>query len=402
MKYRSRTRPPTTRISLTAIPLRIVQLLSFGACGLIPACQSEQQSLVLDDYRLRLAADFSEGRSESLSGADEGQAVDCLVGHVAGRPMYAHDILDPMRDELSAVAAKSDLAQFRTEARQRVQQRLEGEILNRLLIEAAALQRDPEKSGQFNDQVQMVAELLSRNSGMSDADFRRKILEENGATPAQLAKDILIQEEVRKYQLTQAAAAGDVTWKDIERLYARQLESAGQGTFTLARFELNSEDGIAPLREALTAWKPGDDPALLERLGAKYASPRSGGLWLSYNFEDGGLSEVTFGVPELQAAVRGLSVETPVTPVVSVNGRSWIVVLRTFERAEPADLWDPDVQQQLRLALQAEQQRRALAANRRALIDNGDISPPPNEMLRRLLEVVYNRHAPDGDVEIDS
>ena len=69
------------------------------------------------------------------------------------------------------------LAEFRTEARQRVQQRLEGEILNRLLIEEAALQRDPDQNAQFNDQVQMVAELLSRNSGMSDADFRRKVLE---------------------------------------------------------------------------------------------------------------------------------------------------------------------------------------------------------------------------------
>ena len=316
--------------------------------------------------------------------------------------MYAHDILDPMRDELSAVAAKSDTAQFRAEARQRVQQRLEGEILNRLLIEAAALQRDPEKSVQFNDQVQMVAELLSKNSGMPDADFRRKILQENGATPAQLAKDLLIQEEVRKYQLTQAASAGDVTWKDIERLHARQIESVGQGSFTLARFELNSEDGITPLGEALSAWTPGGDPAALELLGAKYASPRSGSLWLSYNLEDGGLSNVTFGVPELQAAVRSLSVESPVTPVISVNGRLWIVVLRTFERVEPPDLWDPDVQHRLRLALEAEQQRRVLAANRRSLIANGDISPPPNEMLRRLLEVVYNRHSPDGDVDMDS
>jgi hypothetical protein len=382
------------RIPLWAFPSRIVQLLSFAACVFFPACQSEQQSLVLDDYRLRLTAESSEVDRSSAIAGDEGRPVDCLVGHVAGRPMYAHDILDPMRDELAAVAAQSDLAEFRTEARQRVQQRLEGEILNRLLIEEAALQRDPDQNAQFNDQVQMVAELLSRNSGMSDADFRRKVLEENGVTPAQLAKDILVQEEVRKYQLTQTAAAGDVTWRDMERLYARQLENFDQGSFTLARFELNSPDGIEPLREALSSWSPGDDPASLEALGGLYASPRSGGLWLSYNFEDGGLADVTFGVPELQSAVRALSFEQPVTPVVFVNGQPWIVVLRTFERANPADLWDPDVQQRLRSALQLEQQRRALAASRRALINNGDLSPSPNEMLRRLLEVVNNRHAP--------
>ena len=390
------------RISLRAISSRIVQLILFATCGVISSCQSQQQSLVLDDYRLRLTSEYGEPDGDSLVGGDEGQSVDCLVGHVAGRPMYAHDILDPMRDELSAVAAQSDLDQFRTEARLRVQQRLEGEILNRLLIEEAALQRDPEKSAQFNDQVQMVAELLSRNSGMSDADFRRKVLDENGVTPAELAKDLLVQEEVRKYQLTQAAAAGDVTWKDIERLYERQLESFDQGSFTLARFELESESGIEPLREALSSWNPGDDPSFLESLGAKYASPRSGGLWLSYDFEDGGLPEVTFGVPELQSAVRALSIESPVTPVVSVNGRPWLVVLRTFDRANPSDLWDPDVQERLRSALQAEQQRRALAANRRALISNGDLSPSPNEMLRRLLEVVYNRHAPAITDDIDS
>ena len=109
---------------------------------------------------------------------------------------------------------------------------------------------------------------------------------------------------------------------------------------------------------------------------------------------------MTFGVPELQAAVRTLSTENPVTPVVSVNGRPWLVVLRTFERAQPADLWDPDVQERLRSLLQAEQQRRVLTANRRVLINNGDLSPSPNEMLRRLLDVVYNRHIPtssDGD-----
>ena len=180
----------------------------------------------------------------------------------------------------------------------------------------------------------------------------------------------------------------------MERLYVRQLENFDQGSFTLARFELNSPDGIESLREALSSWNPGDDPASLEALGDLYASPRSGGLWLSYNFEDGGLADVTFGVPELQSAVRALSPEQPVTPVVSVNGQPWIVVLRTFERANPADLWDPDVQQRLRSALQLEQQRRALTASRRALINNGDLSPSPNEMLRRLLEVVNNRHAP--------
>ena len=390
------------RISLRTISSRIVQVLLLAIGGLISSCQSQQQSLVLDDYRLRLTAEYEERDAEPVAGGDEGQSVDCLVGHVAGRPMYAHDILDPMRDELSAIAAQSDLAQFQKEARQRVQKRLEGEILNRLLIEEAALQRDPETSGQFNEQVQLVAELLSRNSGMSDADFRRKVLDENGVTPAELAKDLLVQEEVRKYQLTQSAAAGDVTWKDIERLYARQLESFDQGSFTLARFELESENGIEPLREALSLWKPGDDPSTLESLGVKYASPRSGGLWLSYDFEDGGLPEVTFGVPELQSAVRGLSTESPVTPVVTVNGRPWLVVLRTFERANPSDLWDPDVQERLRSALEAEHQRRALTANRRALINNGDLSPPPNEMLRRLLEVVYNRHAPASTDEIDS
>jgi len=390
------------RISLGPIPSRIVQLLMFVVGGLIPACQTEQQSLVLDDYRLRLTAESTEVQSAPLDGGEEGQPIDCLVGHVAGRPMYAHDILDPMQDELSAVAAQTDEAQFRTEARQRVQQRLEGEILNRLLIEEAALQRDPEKSGQFNDQVQAVAAILSRNSGMSDAEFRRSIRKEKGVTPAQLAKDLLIQEEVRKYQLTQAAAAGDVTWKDIERLYARQVESFDQGSFTLARFELDSEGGVEPLQEALSTWRPGDDTATLESLGAKYASPRSGGLWLSYNFEDGGLPEVTFGVPELQEAVRALTVENPVTPVIAVNGRPWLVVLRTFERAQPTDLWDPDVQERLRSLLQAEQQRRALLASRRSLIDNGDVSPPPSEMLRRLLDVVYNRHLPAGGDEVGS
>ncbi len=372
----------------------------FAIGGLIPACQSEQQSFVLDDYRLRLTAESSDLESTAIDGTDEGQPIDCLIGHVAGRPMYAHDILDPMQDELSAVAAQSDLTQFRTEARQRVQQRLEGEILNRLLIEEAALQRDPEKSAQFNDQVQAVATLLSRNSGMSDAEFRRTLREEKGATPAQLAKDLLIQDEVRKYQLTQAAAAGDVTWKDIERLYARQVESFDQGSFTLARFELDSENGVEPLLQALSTWAPGDDPATLESLGAQYASPRSGGLWLSYNFEDGGLPEVTFGVPDLQSAVRALTVEQPVSPVISVNGKPWLVVLRTFDRAQPDDLWDPDVQDRLRNLLQTEQQRRALLANRRALINNGDLSPPPNEMLRRLLDVVYNRHLPAGSDEV--
>ncbi|MAW41842.1 MAG: hypothetical protein CMJ30_05455 [Phycisphaerae bacterium] len=386
------------RILLWSIPTWIAQVICFSLFGLISGCGGQQQSLVLDDYRLRLTAGTAQTSSTAVEDINEGQWIDCLVGHVAGRPLYAHDILDPMRDELSAVAAQSDPATFRQEARQRVQQRLEGEILNRLLIEEAALQRDPEKTAQFNDQVQMVAELLSRNSGMTDAAFRRKIQEENGVTPAQLAKDLLIQEEVRTYQRSQSASAGDVTWKDIERLYARQVENFDEGSFTLARFELENEDGIEPLRQALAAWKPGGDPAVLESLGSSYATPRSGGLWLSYDFEDGGIEEVTFGVPELQSAVRSLSVENPVTPIVSVNGRPWIVVLRTVDRSAPADLWDPDVQDQLRNALLLEQQRRALEANRRALVNNGDLSPSPNVMLRRLLEVVNNRHSPaSGD-----
>ena len=78
------------------------------------------------------------------------------------------------------------------------------------------------------------------------------------------------------------------------------------------------------------------------------------------------------------------------------------MVLRTFDREEPADLWDPEVQDRLRNLLQTEQQRRALLANRQALINNGDLSPPPNEMLRRLLDVVYNRHLPAAADEVGS
>ncbi|MEE2661006.1 MAG: hypothetical protein VYC41_05405, partial [Planctomycetota bacterium] len=74
------------RIPLWAFPSRIVQLLSFAACVFFPACQSEQQSLVLDDYRLRLTAESSEVDRSSAIAADEGRPVDCLVGHVAGRP----------------------------------------------------------------------------------------------------------------------------------------------------------------------------------------------------------------------------------------------------------------------------------------------------------------------------
>ena len=107
-----------------------------------------------------------------------------------------------------------------------------------------------------------------------------------------------------------------------------------------------------------------------------------------------GLPTLRLAFPSSNLRYARSGPEQPVTPVVSVNGQPWIVVLRTFERAKPADLWDPDVQQRLRSALQLEQQRRALTASRRALINNGDLSPSPNEMLRRLLEVVNNRHAP--------
>ncbi|MAV55786.1 MAG: hypothetical protein CMJ28_07520 [Phycisphaerae bacterium] len=370
----------------------ISHLAGLGFLGLISGCGTQQESLVLDDYRLRLTSQSSDVMSDAVDSADEGQLVDCLVGHVAGRPLYAHDILDLMRDELEALAAKSDSKAFQQEARVRVRQRLEGEIVNRLLIEEAALQRDPDINARFNDQVQVVAEILSRNSGLTDSVFRRKVQEEQGITPVQLARNILVQDEVRQYQVGQAAAAGDVTWQDIERLYSRQLENFDEGSFTLARFELSESNDVPALQAALSSWRPGGDPSVLESFGKQFASPRSGGLWLSYEFEDGGIQEVTFGVPELQTAVRSLTEDRPVTPVIEVNGQPWIVVLRSVERSAPEDLWDPDVQDRLRSLLQIEQQRRALTATRRALIDNGDISPPPNVMLQRLLEVVSNRH----------
>ena len=89
----------------------------------------------------------------------------------------------------------------------------------------------------------MVAELLSKTQACQMPIFDEVLKKMASLQHARQRHSV--QEEVRKYQLTQTAAAGDETRKDMERLYAGSLKISTRQLY-LGPFELNCQMALSP------------------------------------------------------------------------------------------------------------------------------------------------------------
>lgn len=309
--------------------------------------------------------------------------LDALVGQINGRPVYAHEILDPIDDRLAALARQYPNNAFRQPAAKAIAERLQSIIMQRLIVGAATQDLNAQQLTRVRDLVESRRQELVRQHGMGSAALAEaNLVRDTGIGLRQTLVNFREQQLINVYAARVVRPKINVTRRDIERYYADNYDRYNRPerrdirlivlTRGTDRDEVASRlAGGEPFTEvaahpgnlfAATAGEAFDKPITPEDLGSKATADAAFALALNEHagpFQDGGMH--------------------------------YFVQVTDIQPADQRPL--KDAQLEIEQALRQAQIRAATTAYRRDLFRNG-IYTNPYEMAERLLTIAVKRHLP--------
>lgn len=315
--------------------------------------------------------------------------VDGLVGQINGRPIFADAFLDPIADRLGQASNETN---NRNEARQFiimiVSERFEQWVNNELIIaEAESLLTPEQKQGLFAFLRDFQeGEVLRRGGTRSAAeeslfeDFGYNIEEYMAITRNEVLAADLLRRRVQPRAI--------VTWRDMEREFARRSELYAPGaTIEIGRIALLTTRDAEKIQRVTSAFEQGRD---FSEVAIEMEIVEEG-RWREFVLGEEGidaLSEVL--VDEVVEQLRELPAGKATTPIVQGSSTVWFSVLQ-IERPEARNIFDRDVQIELRAELQAlrdaeERTRYITNLRRRWIAENIE------DMRVRLIDIALRRY----------
>ncbi len=278
--------------------------------------------------------------------ADLGRPVEGLIGHVAGKPLYAHVVLDGLEAELRAIGNRESRAGFRDRAYELIRRRIASLVIDALVLEEAErVLTEGERTG-LRQLLDFQREELLRKYGQgSVALAQRNIVEQTGTRLDKSLQDFRESVLIRTYLDRKIDPLVNVSRRDIARYYRDHVvdfrpPAERDVRLLWARDAAEAES----LRGRLEAGESFVD--LAAEPGNQY--PGKANL---YPIE----GEVMFGYGPIDAAVSSLDEGQWVGPIEQ-RGRYWFVYVERLDAAEGVDLMD--AQARIERTLRDEQGRR--------------------------------------------
>ena len=277
---------------------------------------------------------------------DPGRPVDGLIGRVAGRPLYAHRVLEGIEDELRAIGRRESRAGFRDRATELIRRRLAGLVIDALVLqEAERVLTLGEREGLRQLMEFQREELLRKYGQGSIALAQRNIVEQTGTRLDRSLQDFRESVLIRTYLDRKIDPLVNVSRRDIARYYRDNYTS----------FNPPAERDV----RLLWARDAADAEAIRARLDAGEAFAdiaaeplnQYPGKAAVYPIE----GEVMFGFDAIDAAVSGLDEGQWVGPIEQ-RGRYWFVHLDRLTGEDGTTLMD--AQAQIERTLRDDQGRR--------------------------------------------
>lgn len=320
-----------------------------------PALASPAAEAVSAPAAPAAAAASSTGRSSAstgqassspqVSGAPAGRSVDALVGQINGRPLFASEFFAPMDARLRAEARRLPPRQWAQFAREEINRALRTRVVNELLLAEARASLTPEQRKGLLAFIENFREtLVSQNQG-SEEIAERNLLEQEGATLDQKARELLDQELLRMQLRKALADQVQVSWREVEIEYERRKdEFQPPPTITLRMIRIPADDLERRRRveEALAKGEPFE--AVARRQSAW--NPEGGGLYPrdgALQLDAPSLAEANiFGPAPLNDAARSLSPGAWTGPIEFNGSLHWLYLERVERRS--VSLFDAQLQ----------------------------------------------------------
>lgn len=310
-----------------------------------------------------------------------------MVGQVNGRAIYAHQVLEPMREELRALGQRVSRRQFERRVEPMIYERLAEIVQNALILsEAERDLSEQERRGLTAIMQQIRAELIRQYGRGSPAVADRMLQQRTGQGLEQTLEDRRQQLLVDRYMQQTLRPRVNVTQRDEERYYHDNYDRFNPpATRTLRIIRAAGPDVAETVQERLEAGEPFERIAEDGRINAH--RPSNGGLMADVPGEE------VFGYDPLNEAMRGLEEGEHVGPV-DTGGDQWFIKVEEIDRPEQRSF--QDVQRQIRQTLQMRQLNELSSEYYERLLERGSYDSL-DRMAARLVEIATNRYAAPED-----
>ncbi len=311
--------------------------------------------------------------------------VDSLVGHINGRPMFADEFLQPIEDRLLRAAEQTRGPELDEVFLNIIEDWLQEVVFNELILaEAEASLSEQEQMGLFAMLNNVYDEEIRKGRGTkSGAETRRRREGDELNQYVGKQKDIVLIRHLRDAKIRSRVV---VTWRDIEREYARSYEDFNPAsTVTLARIRLQTAAQAQLIEDVTARIEAGE--AFLQI--AEDLDVYNGGLLEPFDMGPAGITDID--VRDVSKdALKGLT-EGDTTRPYRIGGNTlWLHVV-SVDRPESLSIYEPRIQNGLRNALHA--RRSQIEWNRyiQSLLEDG-VHDDIEAMSDRLFEIAVMRY----------
>ncbi|MEM6256958.1 MAG: peptidyl-prolyl cis-trans isomerase [Planctomycetota bacterium] len=316
----------------------------------------------------------------------EALPVDAMVGHINGEAVYADQIFDiNLVAQLESFGRRFDREEFRQNAVRIIRDRLNGIIINKLILGEAELNLKETQRRGIEARIQAEREELLRFYGQgSVAKAKAEFLKERGKQLDQHLVDFREELVIGSYVRSKVMPKIVVNQRDIERYYADNIEKYQQPDQRVVRLiiAVDNEAGDR-IYSALGKGQPFDK--LAENPELNRYNPGQAGSYQSGKAIPG---DKVINKVSVNEALLLLDSGEYAGPIVEA-GRTYFVQVVELTPGVQIDLADAQIK--IEAILRSTQFERQALRFRMDLLKRGSYSDP-NEMGQKLLDIAFARY----------
>ncbi len=310
---------------------------------------------------------------------------DAMIGQINGQAVYAHQVLAPIDDRLSALARQVRGEAFDRQATQIIYERLRAITVQKLIVGAAEQSLSAEEQQGLRIIVDRKRQELLRQHGQgSPALANATLFRETGQTLDETLKFERDKILVQTYLSRVVRPKINVSRRDVERYYADNLSLYQQQEKRVIRLIIVSDPaGQEQIAAALEAGTPFHEVAAMDAN--------------EFNAQDGGAYGDPMGRSDFQAielADAAFNQEPGhYTGPITLNDSAWFVFTEDVLPGRHQSL--DEVQLDIRKKLHDQQVFNETTQHRRKLYNEGSFTDP-EVMVERLVAITLARYRPDA------
>ncbi|RLS97450.1 MAG: hypothetical protein DWI10_00510 [Planctomycetota bacterium] len=312
--------------------------------------------------------------------------VECLVGQVNGRPVFADAFFEPIEDQIIVATAMRDRTEARRALIETVRRQFKQTVDSELIVAEAESKLSAEQQQGLFAWIKTMQEETIAERGGSRAAAEASLEAEDAQTLdefVQQTRDVML---ARRLINERIAPRTIVAWRDVEQEYARRkAEFNPQPMIIIGRIRLNVTTDAAmvtQVKESIAAGKTFSAIALELKLP-------DGGRWNRFDLPPEGIKGTQLG-DALKERLDGLAIDAMSEPLLQPDFITWLTVM-TIDQPVARSIFDREVQLQLQAELKS---RRTIIERERYIstLRSRWVTDDIGEMERRLLEIAVERY----------